>query len=180
MSLPFPISDVAKEEVHIERLLAAYGLFSWLVIYTVKFCFLTFFRVLIDRVRRMILYWRVIVLITIVFCGLSLSEPFIACPPTDVSPSECLKGAALKRTLIVGVTAICLDVNRCLAFVDSRPARNPVLIYCSHYNPNQPSLECPHQTSPEARHRRISMLESRHDRYCHHQHFSRPPLRRLR
>ena len=110
VSLPFPTSDFAKETVFSVRILDANTLLSWTVIYAAKFCYLILFRALIDRVRRMILHWRVIVLITIVFCGLSFGEPFIACPHIYVSSSECLQGAGLKRTLIVGVTAKCLDI----------------------------------------------------------------------
>ena len=110
VSLPFPTSDYTKESVFSVRILDAYTPLSWTVIYAAKFCYLIVFRALIDRVRRMILYWRVVVSITIVFCGLSIGETFIACPRIDASSCECLQGAGFKRTLIVGVTTKCLDI----------------------------------------------------------------------
>ena len=88
VSLPFPISDVGKESVLAVRLLDVYVLLSWVVVYAVKFCYLIFFRALIDRVRQMIIYWRVVVLITIVFGGLTVAGNFIGCPRIDVSSSE--------------------------------------------------------------------------------------------
>ena len=108
--LPFPTSDFAEKSVFSVRILDAYTPLSWTVIYAAKFCYLIVFRALIDRVRRMILYWRVIVSIIIVCCGLSLGETFIACPRIELSSAECLQGAGFKRTLIVGVTAKCLDI----------------------------------------------------------------------
>ena len=69
--------------------------------------------------------------------------------------------------------------NGCVAFVTPRFVRNPILIYDSHHYSHQSSLECPYQTSPEARHWRVSMLKCRHDRYCPHLHLSDPHLCRL-
>lgn len=86
--LPFSISDISKETVYTLRLLHTYTLTSWLVVFAAKFCFLSFFRALIDRVRRMIIYWRIVVLITFIFGGLSLCETFIACPHIEASSSE--------------------------------------------------------------------------------------------
>ena len=88
VSLPFPITDIAKETVLTVRILHAYTLTSWLVVFAAKFCFLSFFRALIDRVRHLIVYWRFVVLITIIFGGLSLCETFIACPHIDASSCE--------------------------------------------------------------------------------------------
>ena len=86
--LPFPTSDVTKDTILATRLLDAYTSLSWTVIYAAKFCYLIFFRALIDRVRQMIIYWRIAVLITVVFGGLTLGETFIACPRIDVSSSK--------------------------------------------------------------------------------------------
>ena len=88
VSLPFSVSDVPNEAVYTLRLLHTYSLTSWLVVFAAKFCFLSFFRALIDRVRRMIIYWRIVVLITIIFGGLSLCETFIAWPYIEASSSE--------------------------------------------------------------------------------------------
>ena len=88
VSLPFPITDFAKETVLTVRILHAYTLTSWLVVFAAKFCFLSFFRALIDRVRHLIIYWRFVVLITIICGGLSLCDTFIACPYIEASAGE--------------------------------------------------------------------------------------------
>ena len=82
-----PGFDFDKTVLYNVKLLDAYNMLSWVVIYSVKFCFLSFFRSLIDRLQKMIVYWRVVVGITAVFFGLSLCETFIACP--RIKPSSC-------------------------------------------------------------------------------------------
>ena len=88
VSLPFPISDYAAQTVFTVRKLDAYTFLSWLVVFAVKFCFLSFFRALIDRVNRIIIYWRVVVFITVLFGGAALCQTFIACPRIEVSSSR--------------------------------------------------------------------------------------------
>ena len=91
VTLPFPISDINKQTVLTVRILGAYTLLSWLVVFAVKFCFLFFFRALIDRLPRMIIYWRFVVAITIIFGGVALCETYIACPRIDASSSKSLR-----------------------------------------------------------------------------------------
>ncbi|KAL8699566.1 MAG: hypothetical protein Q9201_005933 [Fulgogasparrea decipioides] len=110
VALPFPISDLAKETTLTIRILHAYTFISWLVIFAVKFCFLAFFRVLIDRVKRMIIYWRFVVVITVILGGISFCETFIACPHIDASSVICLQGPGFRRTLAIGILAKCLDI----------------------------------------------------------------------
>ena len=86
--LPSPTSDFTRKTILATRLDDAYTSLSWTVIYAAKFGYLIFFRALIDRVRQMIIYWRIVVLITVVFGGLALGETFIACPRIDVSSSK--------------------------------------------------------------------------------------------
>ena len=88
VSLPFPISHFSQEIVLTVRILDAYTCISWLVVFAVKFCFLFFFRALIDRVKRMIIYWRAVVFITVIFGGISLCETFIACSHIDATSGE--------------------------------------------------------------------------------------------
>lgn len=84
-SLLLPVSDDVKGIVSLERIMDAYMLISWLVIFAVKFCFLSFFRGMIDRLKPMIIYWRVVVLLTAIFGAVSLCESFIACPRIGTS-----------------------------------------------------------------------------------------------
>ncbi|KAM0795877.1 hypothetical protein BDR22DRAFT_893718 [Usnea florida] len=107
VSLSISVEDLAKKTI---PLLEAYAFISWLVVYTVKICFLIFFRALIDRLRRMVIYWNVVVLISIVFGGITLFEVFIACPRTSSSSLTCLQGDGFKRTFIVDLIVKCFDI----------------------------------------------------------------------
>ena len=77
LELPSDAPTLVVENI---KLVDSYNVASWLVIYTVKLCFLSFLRSLIDRVRGLVIYWKVIVGLTIVFFGVSVCEAFIACP----------------------------------------------------------------------------------------------------
>ncbi|KAL8627148.1 hypothetical protein Q9189_007157 [Teloschistes chrysophthalmus] len=81
--LPSPPPDIVKEVVFNVQLVHAYLFLSWLALFAIKFCFLVFFRALIDRVRPMVIYWRVVVVITIILGAVSVNETFITCPHTD-------------------------------------------------------------------------------------------------
>ena len=52
----------------------------WVAIFVVKFCYLRFFRLLIDRLEGFIVYWRVAMGITAITSVFNLCAPFIACP----------------------------------------------------------------------------------------------------
>ena len=58
----------------------AYSVLIWATIFAVKFCYLCFFRLLIDRLKGLITYWRVTAGITAVSAGFNLCALFIACP----------------------------------------------------------------------------------------------------
>ena len=90
ISLPFPISKLSKDTIFTLRMLHAYTFLSWVVIFAVKFSFLFFFRALIDRVRRLMFYWKIVVLITTVFGGISICDTLLACPHIDAESSESL------------------------------------------------------------------------------------------
>lgn len=109
-TLPFPISDLPGVTVHTVSILDAYTVFSWMVIYAAKFCYLIFFRQLVDRLRPMVIYWQCVMVITFLLGALSLCETFIACPRIDASAAVCLQGSLFHRTLVVGVVAKCLDI----------------------------------------------------------------------
>ena len=85
VQLPPDVNDLVIDNL---KMVDAYSAISWLVIYAVKFCFLSFMRSLIDRIRSLIIYWRAIVGITVVFFGISVSETFIACPQFTILAGE--------------------------------------------------------------------------------------------
>lgn len=87
-TLPFPLTSLPGEIVLTTQILDAYTFLSWVVIYAAKFCYLTFFRALIDRLRPMVIYWKFVMVITFLLGGVSLCETFIACPRIDAGAGE--------------------------------------------------------------------------------------------
>lgn len=58
----------------------AFGIQIWLSVFAVKFCYLTFFRQLIDRLSRITTYWGLTLAVTCVACVFNVCSSFIACP----------------------------------------------------------------------------------------------------
>ena len=118
-----------KRLVRYQRMFFSYTPLSWAAIFAVKFCFICFFRVLVDRLRFMIIYWKIVVAVTAVCFCFCASETAIKCPHFDVeackfvwlSKSEgkiflhcaivkCGVGKSLGNALGVTAVAICLDI----------------------------------------------------------------------
>ena len=63
-----------------QQMVASSVALTWTSIYSVKICFLLFFYPMIVRLRNMILAWRAIFGITILFCAFCICAVFIVCP----------------------------------------------------------------------------------------------------
>ena len=60
---------------------------GWAVISLVKFSFLSLFRQLLDRIRDLVLYWKVVCVMSIVACAFCVGFSFMGCPHTDSTAS---------------------------------------------------------------------------------------------
>ena len=58
---------------------------SWLVLFSVKFSFLSFFHQLVDRLPRLLLHWRVLIVINITAFGYCVCYAFLECPHSNVA-----------------------------------------------------------------------------------------------
>ena len=56
------------------------GTLSWIVIFSVKFIFLSFFHQLLDRLPRFLLYWKVVVVANVVALLYCICYSFLECP----------------------------------------------------------------------------------------------------
>ncbi|KAI9823815.1 MAG: hypothetical protein M1826_007636 [Phylliscum demangeonii] len=98
-----------KRGVRYLRRFFAYASMTWTAIYAVKLSFLFFFRVLVDRIRYMIMYWRVVLGATLVAGGLCVCESAIECPHFDAESLHCAFGSGMNRTVTVTSIAIVVD-----------------------------------------------------------------------
>ena len=74
-----------KRIFHYQQLAFSAETLCWVTIYSVKISYLLFFRQLLDRLERLMTYWRItlgIVVISGLFC---ISSIFISCPHFGVS-----------------------------------------------------------------------------------------------
>lgn len=79
--------EAFQKVVWFERSDSAYLFVTWSAIFLVKASFLTFFRHLIDRVGRLVTYWKVVVFITVIVFGFCASIGFIGCPKSGLEAS---------------------------------------------------------------------------------------------
>lgn len=82
-----PPVEIFQKVVWFENCDSAYLFVTWTAIFLVKASFLAFFRRLINRVGKMVTYWKVVVVITIVVFGFCACIGFIGCPKSGLDAS---------------------------------------------------------------------------------------------
>lgn len=125
---------ISSEELPQELLLFgrtnwSYLTLTWGGIFSVKFAFLSFFRPLVNRLPRTHMYWRVVVVITALVFVFAVCDTFITCTKLGLASCEyvqhsiwpsyrltacftvqCSPRKRLEKSLILGATAITLDI----------------------------------------------------------------------
>lgn len=66
-----------------QTILFTYIPLSWAAIFAAKFSYLCFFRHLVDRIRPMVIYWRVVVAVIAMSATLCILQAPISCPHMD-------------------------------------------------------------------------------------------------
>lgn len=83
-----PPADPDALKVRYHKSTYAYITLSWATIFAAKFSYLCFFRRLLDRLRPLIIYWRVVVTMTAVVAQLCILQAHISCPRMDSRACE--------------------------------------------------------------------------------------------
>ncbi len=65
-----------------------HGTLSWIVIFSVKFTFLSFLHQLLDRLPRFLLYWKVVVIANVVALLYCICYAFLECPYSKLEARE--------------------------------------------------------------------------------------------
>lgn len=110
-----------------KRLSYAYPAFLWAAIFAVKFAYLTFFRRLVSRLRPLVIYWRLVLTITIISFLVCIISVYVGCLEwgleagmrpkfkrldlTQNSIAACIQPAIFKRAIGLAVLDITLDVG---------------------------------------------------------------------
>ncbi|KAL8757059.1 MAG: hypothetical protein Q9199_002500 [Rusavskia elegans] len=79
-------------------------------VFAVKFCYLFFFRQLIDRLTRITIYWRITLAFTFIACIFNACGSFIACPEFGDNNLRCMNPYYIRRTTAVEATTIVFDI----------------------------------------------------------------------
>ncbi|MCJ1408123.1 hypothetical protein MMC19_002196 [Ptychographa xylographoides] len=114
--------DSISEITWYQKVVYGYLDLSIATVYAVKFSFLCFFRLLIDRLRGMIIYWRIVVTVTAITLAFTVCTPFISCPDFDLSSFECLGDAAFAKSVALAAAGSVLDITTDLMII-AIPAR---------------------------------------------------------
>ena len=77
LSIPM---DIVTDINNYEKLYYTYPALAWTTIFFVKFAYLYFFRQLVDRVKPLIIYWRVVVVTAAISYPICIVSIYIACP----------------------------------------------------------------------------------------------------
>ena len=94
----------------IQRYSYPFGTLIWTTIFLVKFSYLAFFRLLIDRQRPIIIYWRIAMLVTGIAAVFNISSAFIGCAKFGDDNYLCSNAYYTRRILAVEAVTISLDI----------------------------------------------------------------------
>ena len=80
--------NVAATVPRYQRTDYLHGTLSWIVLFSVKFSFLSFFHQLLDRLPRFLLYWKVVVVANVIAFLYCICYAFLECPHSNLKARE--------------------------------------------------------------------------------------------
>lgn len=83
--------QIIPELLGTQKVSYAHLTLTWTVIFSVKFSFMFFFKILIKRLTDLNVYWRVVVWINAVSYILCISDVFISCPHITLAGGKSLE-----------------------------------------------------------------------------------------
>ncbi|KAL8667317.1 MAG: hypothetical protein Q9202_000891 [Teloschistes flavicans] len=119
------LQQVSDAVAKIQQDTYPFGVLIWLSVFAVKFCYLSFFRQLIDRLARIVVYWRITLAVSFVACIFNATASFASCPEFGENNLKCTTPYYVRRTTAVEATTIALDILSDLMIL----AIPPYLIY---------------------------------------------------
>lgn len=87
-SPPIPVTIIGAEYLWPRRFEYSYVTLAWLVIFSVKFSFLAFFRLLVGRVRTLFVYWRAITVVNVLALPYCVMCTFLECRDQSTAISK--------------------------------------------------------------------------------------------
>ena len=75
-----PMDSLAEAVSKLSRYFDAFGALIWGAAFAVKFCYLHFFRLLIDRQKSLVNFWKVTMVINLIAAVFNICSAFTSCP----------------------------------------------------------------------------------------------------
>ena len=105
------VPGVTEKILHFQQMQDAHLTLIWTSIFSVKFAFIFFFRPMIDRLKGLVIYWRIIAsYTTLAFC-VCVSSTFILCPTFGIAAVLCVEGPNISRTVGILSMTGALDIS---------------------------------------------------------------------
>lgn len=146
-----------------KRLSYAYPALLWTAIFAVKFAYLIFFRQLVARLRPLIIYWRVVLTITIISFPVCILSIYVGCEKWGLEASMRHKS---KRRDLTNSACSCMRSTRLFQALTRAGLLRHHLgrrhRYHDYPHSNPPSLGGAHQTPPEILPRHLPFFEPLH------------------
>ena len=113
---PLP-ADTPQRGNDYQRYVNVILILSWITINAVKFSFLFFFRQLIDRVKPLVIYWRIVLVACVGAMVYGICAFFVACP-NNYNFEACMRSTVSKKAWIIA------DVSSSSNQMHERPRSN--------------------------------------------------------
>ena len=82
--------DIGAHISAYQRLYYSYPAFLWTAIFSIKFGYLAFLRRLIQRIKPLIIYWRIVVAFTIVSWLVCVASIYLGCMKWGLEAGKCV------------------------------------------------------------------------------------------
>lgn len=105
-----PLKVISAAITKIQNYTYPFGALIWACIFLVKFCYLAFFRLLIDRQKALVNYWRVTMVVVFLSACFDISSSFIGCSHFGSENLLCSNHYYTQRILAVEAVTITLDI----------------------------------------------------------------------
>lgn len=84
---------------------------TWTTIFAVKICFLLFFLQIVDRLKKLMLIWKIVFCVTVLIYPLCVCGIFLSCPHFGLATLNCAHNTGFTVNLAFSLSGIVLDIT---------------------------------------------------------------------
>ncbi|KAL9124081.1 MAG: hypothetical protein Q9217_006554 [Psora testacea] len=102
--------DIASHITAYQRLYFSYPAFLWAAIFSIKFGYLAFLRRLLQRIKPLIICWRIVVAVTIVSLPVCIASIYLGCMKFGLDAASCAQPVYVRRFFALSILDMVLDI----------------------------------------------------------------------